>query len=99
MEARVTEVADGVHQLSTFVGAPVGFNQYLITADEPMLIHTGMRQMPTARSVAWCRSAISPTARHEPSPTVRRSTSGATPSSGSTRPTFPTRGRRACSTT
>ncbi len=45
METRVTEVADGVHQLSTFVGAPVGFNQYLIVADEPLLFHTGMRQM------------------------------------------------------
>lgn len=45
METRITEVADGVHQLSTFVGAPVGFNQYLIVADEPMLFHTGMRQM------------------------------------------------------
>lgn len=45
METRVTEIADGVHQLSTFVGAPVGFNQYLIAADEPLLFHTGMRQM------------------------------------------------------
>ena len=45
METRVTEVAEGVHQLSTFVGAPVGFNQYLITADQPLLFHTGMRQM------------------------------------------------------
>jgi hypothetical protein len=45
MESRVTEVADGVHQLSTFVGAPVGFNQYLIVGDEPLLFHTGMRQM------------------------------------------------------
>lgn len=45
METRVTEVADGVHQLSTFVGAPVGFNQYLIAADQPLLFHTGMRQM------------------------------------------------------
>ncbi len=45
METRVTEVADGVHQLSTFVGAPVGFNQYLIAAEEPLLFHTGMRQM------------------------------------------------------
>lgn len=45
METRITEVADGVHQLSTFVGAPVGFNQYLIVADEPLLFHTGMRQM------------------------------------------------------
>ena len=45
METRVTEVAEGVHQLSTFVGAPVGFNQYLVVADEPLLFHTGMRQM------------------------------------------------------
>ncbi|MGQ0832828.1 MAG: MBL fold metallo-hydrolase [Microthrixaceae bacterium] len=45
METRVTEVADGVHQLATFVGAPVGFNQYLVVADEPLLFHTGMRQM------------------------------------------------------
>lgn len=45
METRVTEIADRIYQLSTFVGAPVGFNQYLIAADEPMLFHTGMRQM------------------------------------------------------
>lgn len=45
METRVTEVADGIHQLSTFVGAPVGFNQYLIAAEQPLLFHTGMRQM------------------------------------------------------
>lgn len=43
METRVTEVAQGIHQLSTFVPAPVGFNQYLIAADEPLLFHTGMR--------------------------------------------------------
>ena len=45
METRITEVADEVHQLSTFVGAPVGFNQYLIAADQPLLFHTGMRQI------------------------------------------------------
>jgi len=45
METRVTEVADGIHQLSTFVGAPVGFNQYLVAAEEPLLFHTGMRQL------------------------------------------------------
>lgn len=44
METRVTEVADGVHQLTTVVpDAPVVFNQYLIAAEEPMLFHTGMR--------------------------------------------------------
>lgn len=54
METRVTEVADGVFQLSTFVGAPVGFNQYLVVADEPLLFHTGMRQMfaPVSAGVA-----------------------------------------------
>lgn len=46
METRVTEIADGIHQLTTVVpGAPVAFNQYLITAEEPMLFHTGMRGM------------------------------------------------------
>ena len=45
METRVTEIADGVHQLATFVGAPVGFNQYLVAADEPLLFHTGLRQI------------------------------------------------------
>lgn len=45
METRVSEVAEDVHQLATFVGAPVGFNQYLIAADDPLLFHIGMRQM------------------------------------------------------
>jgi flavorubredoxin len=46
METRVTEVADGIHQLTTVVpGAPVAFNQYLIGGEEPMLFHTGMRRM------------------------------------------------------
>lgn len=44
MDTRVTEVADGVHQLTTVVpGAPLAFNQYLLTGEEPMLFHTGMR--------------------------------------------------------
>lgn len=43
-QPRVTEVADGVHQLTTVIpGAPVAFNQYLIAAAEPLLFHTGMR--------------------------------------------------------
>jgi flavorubredoxin len=45
MESRVTEVAEDIFQHSAFVGAPVGFNQYVIRADEPLLFHTGMRQM------------------------------------------------------
>ena len=44
METRVTEVADGIHQLTTVVpDSPVVFNQYLVTGDEPTLWHTGMR--------------------------------------------------------
>lgn len=44
METRVTEVADGVHQLTTHVAEmDLGFNQYLIHGEESMLFHTGMR--------------------------------------------------------
>ena len=44
METRVAEVAEGVHQLTTHVAEiGLGFNQYLIGGDEPMLFHTGMR--------------------------------------------------------
>jgi flavorubredoxin len=51
METRVTEVADGVHQLTTVVpGMPVVFNQYLVTADEPLLFHAGLRRIfPSVR--------------------------------------------------
>jgi flavorubredoxin len=55
METRVTEIADGVYQLSTFVGAPVGFNQYLIADDEPLLFHTGLRQMFPAVSAGLAK--------------------------------------------
>ena len=44
METQLAEVADGVHQLHTHLAEmDFGFNQYLITGDEPMLFHTGMR--------------------------------------------------------
>ena len=46
METTTHEVADGIHRISTFipdVGLP--FNQYLVVADEPLLFHTGMRQL------------------------------------------------------
>ena len=46
METRVTEVADGVHQLTTVVpDLPVAFNQYLVAGDEPTIFHTGMRSL------------------------------------------------------
>ena len=46
METRVTEVADGIYQLATHVdGSPVDFNQILGAGDEPLLFHTGARQL------------------------------------------------------
>jgi flavorubredoxin len=49
MQTNVHEIADGVYRLSTTVqeAAPGGFtfNQYLLTGDEPMLFHTGGRQL------------------------------------------------------
>jgi flavorubredoxin len=50
METRTTEIAPGIHRLSTYVDAvapPMGFtfNQFLIEGDEPFLFHTGMRQL------------------------------------------------------
>lgn len=53
METRVTEISNGIHQLTTVVPeAPVAFNQYLITGAEPMLFHTGMRGLFPAVSAA-----------------------------------------------
>jgi len=50
METRVSEIADGIYRLSTFVpeiAPPAGFsfNQFLILGDEPLLFHTGLRKM------------------------------------------------------
>jgi flavorubredoxin len=49
MQTNIHEIADGVYRLSTTVqeAAPGGvtFNQYLIDGDEPMLFHTGGRQL------------------------------------------------------
>lgn len=47
----------GFHLLSTFAGAPVGANQYLIATDQSLLFHTGMRQM-----VPLVMAGVSPTA-------------------------------------
>lgn len=47
METKVTEIANGVFRLSTFIPQvpPTGlaFNQFLILGEEPLLFHTGMR--------------------------------------------------------
>ena len=46
----VHEVADGIYRINTPVTLPGGvgqfnFNQYLVLDDEPMLFHTGLRQL------------------------------------------------------
>jgi flavorubredoxin len=50
MESRISEIADGIYRLSTFVpdiAPPAGFtfNQFLVKGDEPLLFHTGLRKM------------------------------------------------------
>ena len=49
MQTHIHEIADRVFRLSTFVpeAAPGGFtfNQFLMTGDEPLLFHTGARQL------------------------------------------------------
>lgn len=57
MDPRVDEIADGIYRISTFVpeiAAPAGFtlNQYLITADQPLLFHCGPRGLFAAVSQA-----------------------------------------------
>lgn len=49
MKTEVSEIADRIYRLSTFVQAvgPTGFtfNQFLIDADEPLLFHYGQRSL------------------------------------------------------
>ena len=50
MRTSVDEMADGIYRISTFipeVAAPAGFtfNQFVVDAEEPLLYHTGMRQL------------------------------------------------------
>jgi flavorubredoxin len=51
MEPRIDEIAERIYRISTFVPAaaipPHGFtfNQFLVDADEPLLYHTGMREL------------------------------------------------------
>jgi flavorubredoxin len=50
METKVSEIADGIYRLSTFVpdiAPPAGFafNQFLVLGDEPLMFHTGLRKM------------------------------------------------------
>lgn len=55
MQARVDEIADRIYRISTLVPdiGPDGFtfNQFLIDGEEPVLFHTGMRQLfPVVRA-------------------------------------------------
>ncbi len=53
MGTRCTEVAEGIHQLTTRPdGGLMAFNQYLVEGDEPLLFHTGLRTMFPAVSEA-----------------------------------------------
>jgi flavorubredoxin len=50
METRISEIADGIYRLSTYVpdiAPPAGFtfNQFLVVGDEPLMFHTGLRKM------------------------------------------------------
>ena len=45
MKTDVTEIARGVHRISTFhPDFGIQFNQFLVADDEPFLMHTGMRR-------------------------------------------------------
>ncbi len=60
METRVTEIAERIYRLSTFVpqiAPPAGFtfNQFLLEADDPLLFHCGPRAMFPSVSAAAAR--------------------------------------------
>ena len=45
---RIDEIGDGIYRISTPVTVVPGgftFNQYLIVDDEPLIFHTGLRQL------------------------------------------------------
>jgi len=59
IETEVTEIADRIYRLATFVpgvaGVGLGFNQFLIDADEPALFHCGPRGLFGTVSAAAAR--------------------------------------------
>jgi flavorubredoxin len=54
----VQEIADGIYRINTPIDFPDGqgfsFNQYLLVDDQPLLFHTGPRQMfaPVSEAIA-----------------------------------------------
>lgn len=60
METRISEIADGIYRLSTYVAdiaPPRGFtfNQFLILGEEPLMFHTGLRKMFSLNHAALSR--------------------------------------------
>ena len=54
METRIAEVGDGIYQLMTYLPEmDFAVNQYLITGDEPLLFHTGMRGCSRSSPPRW----------------------------------------------
>lgn len=50
METKISEIADGIFRLSTYVpdiAPPAGFtfNQFLVLGEQPLMFHTGLRKM------------------------------------------------------
>jgi flavorubredoxin len=50
MDTKISEIADGIYRLSTYVpdiAPPAGFtfNQFLVLGDEPLMFHAGLRKM------------------------------------------------------
>ena len=60
METKISEIADGIYRLSTYVpdiAPPAGFtfNQFLVFGDEPLMFHTGLRKMFPVNRDAFSR--------------------------------------------
>jgi flavorubredoxin len=60
MQTKISEIADGIYRLSTYVpdiAPPAGFtfNQFLVLGDEPLMFHTGLRKMFTLNRDAVSR--------------------------------------------
>ena len=56
MQTTTDEIADGIYRIATFVpDAGMSFNQILVTGEEPLLFHTGMRALFPLTSDAVAR--------------------------------------------
>ncbi len=56
MQTQIDEIAERIYRLSTYVPTPgLTFNQFLVDADEPLLVHTGQRSLFASVSQAVSR--------------------------------------------